>query len=208
MPEYEEEGLEEEDLDLNPEEEIIDEEPDELPQPKKRRVVGIVRRNYSRQVPKEISPQRSPVDSQYIPEMYPQPQNIILSPPQRDQFQYRQTPEIQAKEQARLQILFNQEMEREQRRQARREYMRSRPSFGRHMIAVAHQAASGDRGAQRVNATLGEGLFRRPNVDLPTNKPIKKAVATRFNQIISKISPKISPMITSVNMKQKKKGKK
>jgi hypothetical protein len=205
MPEYEEEGPKEE-IELNPEE-IIDEEPDELPQPpKKRRVVGLVRRNYSRQAPREINSDRS-VNPQYIPEMYPQPQNIILSPPQRDQFQYRQTPEIQAKEQARLQILFNQEMEREQRRQARREYMRSRPSFGRHMIAVAHQAASGDQGAQRVNAKLGEGLYHGVNVDLPTNKPIKKAVASRFNQIIRNIAPKVSPMVTSVNFK-KKKGKK
>lgn len=206
MPEYEEEQ-EDDEIGYNPEEEIINEEPE--PKPRKRRVVGIIRREQIQQnrpaLPREIQP--APSQEYYTaPEPY-QPPLFYPVPPRQDQFQTRQTPEQQAKEQAKIQMLFNKEMEREEMRRLRREAMRNKPSFGQHMIGVAYKASYGDNGVARVNKSLGDGLYRGVNVDLPTNKPIKKQVAQKFNQIINNIAPKVSPMITSVNFKSKKKSK-
>ena len=206
MQDYNEEPEEYDDeIGLNTEEENLEEEE---PQPKKRRVVGLIRRSQIQQnrppLPREIQNRQEP---EYIPE--PQYQQPVFYPNERQFQRAKPSPMEIAKEQAQVQILFQQEMEREQRRQARREYLRSRPNFGEKLKNVANRAVMGDEGQMgQVGANFGRGLFRRPNVELPTSHPVKKAVASRFNTIINNIAPKISPMVTSVSFKSKKKSRK
>jgi hypothetical protein len=147
---------------------------EEMPQPpRKRRVVGTIRRRpalepIQRPDPIVMSP-AIPSPAQFMAEMYQQPTRY----PQQQQ---RITVEQSVKERVKADVLYMQMMDREQRRMQQKPRM----SISQVCLKVANDHARGS-GSSSVNGIS----FQNPRV-----VPIKTIKVKNMNQIIQKISPK------------------
>jgi hypothetical protein len=170
----------------NLEEELeVEEEVEQVqPEPRKRRVVGIVRRRFpaNKSPTTQASPQPAPA---YPPIMA----GDMGGMPQF--FAPRQNPEYEAKLQAKKDIAYQKEMMRYQLQMQRENA--PRPNTGKKLLRVANQYARGDgTTADRVNVGNSGCLFKRPNVDLPTRTFNESNMGNNLNKMLKTIRPKVA----------------
>lgn len=159
-----------------------EEEIEEEEQPVKRRVVGRMPKQgryiYHRRQEQEFQPQQQ----QTFPIIYPQ-QSMGQQP-----FGFKPSPEQIAREQAYIEILKSQEIDRYNQQMYRQQ--QPRVSTSKKLLNVANEYAGtkqGSTGAQRVNNGITGCMFKKPSVT-----PIitaKKSVVSNFNNFIKKQVP-------------------
>jgi len=167
-----------------------DEEVNEIQLPKKRRVVGIIRRQPTMNTPREIMPAMMPAPA-IMQEFYPQQMYGRQPAPQKEMsIAQRVRQDIQ------YQIMYEKELRRAQAQNQPRETMPQK------MLRVANKAAHGDNGAG-AQISVKTKLYKNPNVVIPSSTTRFQSL-DNLNNIIKKVSPKVSPKMPTVLTIKKK----
>jgi hypothetical protein len=168
-----------------------DEEVNEIQLPRKRRVVGIIRRQPTYNTPREIMPAMMPAPA-IMQEFYPQQQMYGRQPaPQKEM-----TIAQRVRQDIQYQMTYEKELRRAQAQNQPRESMPQK------MLRVANKAAHGDGGAG-AQISIKTKLYKNPNVVIPSSTTRFQSL-DNLNNIIKKVSPKVSPKMPTVLTIKKK----
>jgi hypothetical protein len=170
------------------------EEVNQIPLTKKRRVVGIIRRQPTANTPREISgypPSSAPVMPMIQQDFYPQQR---FNPQQQ-----HMSVEQSVKERVKADMLYQQMMMREQQKFERQN--RPRMTVSQKFLKVANDSARGDGSNQHINEGISGTFFRKPNVSI--TKPRFQSL-DNLNSTIKKIRPNVSPIMQTAKKKKKR----